>query len=295
MRSDAKLGLAMGILVTGFALAFCFPRENLRREIPNNAEKQADPETLNLRPLREHISFEAETLRSSESNASEISAETGATLSHQDQACRRDTQATSTIRNDSEHAEISLAELIDLNQSNSQAVNSESSPEADRSVNARPANRFQATYVVKSGDTLSGIAYRTLGRSSRFDEIYQANRDRLNSPDDLRPGLELRIPTAISDLVSGSESQNDLTNEDDSPSENQAQPENPAISKRPQQLPVNAISGQRPQTHQLVIGDTIEKISVKYYGTVRAARDILRANPEIDPRRLQLGDLLVLP
>lgn len=52
----------------------------------------------------------------------------------------------------------------------------------------------QRTYKVRQGDTLSGISYRFLGSSARFNEIFEANRVLLRSPDDLRPGMTLRIP-----------------------------------------------------------------------------------------------------
>ena len=47
---------------------------------------------------------------------------------------------------------------------------------------------------VRKGDTLSGLAQRYLGSSKHFAEIYQANRDLLKSPDDIRLGMPLRIP-----------------------------------------------------------------------------------------------------
>ena len=50
-------------------------------------------------------------------------------------------------------------------------------------------------YVVQSGDTLSHIAQRFLGDSSRWHEIYELNQDQLASPDDLTIGLELRLPS----------------------------------------------------------------------------------------------------
>ncbi len=50
------------------------------------------------------------------------------------------------------------------------------------------------TYVVRDGDTLSGIARRMLGKSSLHNLIYEANRNLLKSPDDLRPGQTLVIP-----------------------------------------------------------------------------------------------------
>jgi len=49
-------------------------------------------------------------------------------------------------------------------------------------------------YTVKYGDTLSGIAERTLGVQGRYSLIYEANRDRMSNPNQLVPGKVLRIP-----------------------------------------------------------------------------------------------------
>ena len=49
-------------------------------------------------------------------------------------------------------------------------------------------------YVVKYGDTLSGIAQKMLGAQSRYQEIFEANRDRMASPDRLDVGKPIRIP-----------------------------------------------------------------------------------------------------
>lgn len=49
-------------------------------------------------------------------------------------------------------------------------------------------------YVVKYGDTLSGIAQKMLGSQSRYQEIFDANRDRMASPDRLDVGKPIRIP-----------------------------------------------------------------------------------------------------
>lgn len=57
-----------------------------------------------------------------------------------------------------------------------------------------PAAGAERTYVVRSGDTLSHIAQRFYGRASRWQALYQANRDRLESPDRIFPGQALRIP-----------------------------------------------------------------------------------------------------
>lgn len=54
-------------------------------------------------------------------------------------------------------------------------------------------------YTVKYGDTLSGIAQKTLGSPARYREIYEANRDRMASPDRLDIGKTLRIPRTAGD------------------------------------------------------------------------------------------------
>ena len=52
------------------------------------------------------------------------------------------------------------------------------------------------THRIVDGDTLSGLAQRYLGSSTRFREIFIANRDRLQTPDVLPIGVMLRIPAS---------------------------------------------------------------------------------------------------
>jgi uncharacterized membrane protein YqiK len=49
-------------------------------------------------------------------------------------------------------------------------------------------------YVVKPGDTLSGIAQQMYGKAGRWREIYEANKDVIKKPNLIRPGWKLRIP-----------------------------------------------------------------------------------------------------
>lgn len=49
-------------------------------------------------------------------------------------------------------------------------------------------------YEVASGDTLSGIAKKTLGDGNRYMEIFEANKPMLSDPDKIYPGQVLRIP-----------------------------------------------------------------------------------------------------
>lgn len=66
-------------------------------------------------------------------------------------------------------------------------------PEPERGGQIHPANQSR-THVIKSGDTLSGLASRYLGSSARYRELYEANRDVLRSPDDLPDGVTIKIP-----------------------------------------------------------------------------------------------------
>ncbi|MEY3227390.1 MAG: hypothetical protein RLZZ536_2009 [Planctomycetota bacterium] len=70
-------------------------------------------------------------------------------------------------------------------------------PAVAESAGFQPPLEFDE-YTVKYGDTLSGIAERTLGAQGRYSLIYEANRDRMSNPNQLVPGKVLRIPRTAS-------------------------------------------------------------------------------------------------
>ncbi len=57
-----------------------------------------------------------------------------------------------------------------------------------------PPSAGERTYTVQPGDTLSKISLRFYGTTSRYMDIYEANRDQLSSPASVSVGQELRIP-----------------------------------------------------------------------------------------------------
>ncbi len=72
----------------------------------------------------------------------------------------------------------------------------------DRTNNPAPAiartqasNSPSKTYTVKAGDNLTKIAQITLRNGDRWREIFEANRDKLDSPDQVKVGQTLRIPS----------------------------------------------------------------------------------------------------
>jgi nucleoid-associated protein YgaU len=50
------------------------------------------------------------------------------------------------------------------------------------------------TYTVKAGDTLSKIAKQHLGDANAYMRIFEANRDQLSNPDQIKPGQVLKLP-----------------------------------------------------------------------------------------------------
>ena len=92
---------------------------------------------------------------------------------------------------DPEHLKVGRTIRIPLDPSNIQGKPVQESPVAAPA----PAPPAQASeYTVKSGDTLSGIAKAQYGSTRFKDLIFEANRDRLASEDDVREGQKLRIP-----------------------------------------------------------------------------------------------------
>jgi nucleoid-associated protein YgaU len=63
-----------------------------------------------------------------------------------------------------------------------------------RAVGGAATGGAATTYTVKSGDTLSKIAKDYLGNASAYMDIFNANRDQLTDPNQIKPGQVLKIP-----------------------------------------------------------------------------------------------------
>src|SRR6266404_216025 len=50
------------------------------------------------------------------------------------------------------------------------------------------------TYTVQPGDSLSKISKQFYGNASMYMKIFEANKDKLDDPDKVRAGMDLRIP-----------------------------------------------------------------------------------------------------
>jgi nucleoid-associated protein YgaU len=58
----------------------------------------------------------------------------------------------------------------------------------------RQGGSFGRTYTVVAGDSLSKIAKREYGDASKWQRIYEANRDKIQNPDLIYPGQVLNLP-----------------------------------------------------------------------------------------------------
>ncbi len=66
-----------------------------------------------------------------------------------------------------------------------------SQQQASSGVRSSTAER---TYTVIPGDTLSKIAKEMYGNANEYQKIFDANRDQLSDPNQIRPGQQLKIP-----------------------------------------------------------------------------------------------------
>lgn len=122
------------------------------------------------------------------------------------------------------------------------------------------------TYTVKSGQTLSDVAGELLGDRGRWRELYEANKDKLPSPDQVRAGITLIFPTSG---VS-----------------------KPASSPRSAAATVTAPSGGR--TYTVAKGDTLYSIARRELGNGNRWREIKALN-RLESDTVVVGTTLALP
>lgn len=236
MRHDAKLGLALGMLVIGFAVALCFPRQPqsavwLKQEAPAPI---ADSE-LDFLPIRAYQPPPADAASRSSRAASDTAPASGAVpvVASPEEAFTHTAPAPEPIA--AVRSDAPLTEVLAPNKG-ADALPGSPASAAGKPAPATPEKGAQQTYTVRAGDTLSGIAGRCLGSTARYLELYAANQDRLTSPDDLRIGLELVIPAkdqpaAVAARAKGPDAAGSKTELQKQPAESV-----PALAERPEVL-----------------------------------------------------------
>lgn len=123
-------------------------------------------------------------------------------------------------------------------------------------VNSAPAARAAREYEIKKGDVLESIAKSELGAAKHWRDILAANPGLVLTK--LRPGMKIKLP---------------------------------AIDRTPT-TPEVALG---KEVYVVQKNDVLEAIALKHLGKSSRWKEIVAANPGLDPHRLQPGMQLRLP
>ena len=121
----------------------------------------------------------------------------------------------------------------------------------------------ERSYTLKKGDSYYSIAKQELGNAARWKEI-----EKLNGipAEELRVGKTIKLPSKEAAVTSPTKS--------------------PTIDNN---------SSSDARVHVVASGETLMDISKKHYGTTAKWKDIIKANPGVDPEGLKVGQKLNLP
>ncbi len=153
------------------------------------------------------------------------------------------------------------------------------SSESNHSNAGRPAadmvdlNAPQQTHKVVDGDTLPQLAQQYLGRADRYLEIFEYNRDVLESPDVLPIGAELRMPSRFAAPAGDS-----ATTKDAVPPAATASASAPPLVPLVSPTVKPATVAKKPRTYTVQRGDNLVDIARKMYGDGRHYQDLFEAN-----------------
>jgi nucleoid-associated protein YgaU len=125
-------------------------------------------------------------------------------------------------------------------------------------------------HVVRKGDNLCKISRRYYGSASKWRFLLEANRDKIDRPEDLRPKMKLVVPPADGPSVSSSSSSGTPT--------------------------LSATTGAT-RYYDVKKRDTLWKISSRFYGKPTQWKTILKANRDMlsAAKDLRPGMRLVIP
>ena len=134
----------------------------------------------------------------------------------------------------------------------------------------------QREITVKSGDTLSELAKTHLGSAADWDELLEANRDKLSRPEQLRVGMTLKLPAKA--IKRATEQLNQASG-------------NTTTSRQPQPTTT------RPKTYTVKSGDTLSSIAAQTLGSANKWYTLYKYNKSTisDPDNLTVGTTIKIP
>ena len=138
---------------------------------------------------------------------------------------------------------------------------------------------IQNEYVVQAGDTLPKIAMKVYGDPNRWQDLMVLNN--IDNGNRIFVGQKL-ITVASSNIVA-----------EEAPVEDHEVAEMPEDSESADASYYGNVSSDG--TYTVKKGDTLGKIAKACLGSTSKWQKIAKANPNINPNRLQVGDVLVIP
>ncbi len=189
MPREQKVGFTILIMIVGFAGAFCFRRQPEEEVALPALQDESELNQLiaeyRLRPFLPGIDTE-DTLESHQQLEEYLA------------MSRKAKELTSPNEKEVPAPIHSVESSADAQRQNQQLKRPRGQGADIRTVPANFENKRLSDqtriHIVQPGDTLSGIAQKYLGSASRFLEIYEANRQKLSGPDQLKLNMKLIIP-----------------------------------------------------------------------------------------------------
>lgn len=219
MHRDVKIGLSLGILLVGIVGALFLRREPEKKNGPPDlkepgklddiiASKQVKPHITGIDDTTDDppsVKKESAKMKSKEGyQMTDLTKEDGAL--QRDLLNNRPPSAPDPISPPKPKSEQTKPENVaaqspahngDWDTPNSQKAKAKSAEVATK--DNQPTVKSQ-THTIQPGDTLSSIAVRYLGSSTRYREIYEANRNVLKTPNSLPEGATLVIPASKAEV-----------------------------------------------------------------------------------------------
>ncbi|MCE9583854.1 MAG: LysM peptidoglycan-binding domain-containing protein [Planctomycetes bacterium] len=149
-------------------------------------------------------------------------------------------------------------------------VNQDSHPEVVRPAPPATAAR---TYKVEPGDSLAKIATKIYGKETAWKLIYDANKDKMSSPDDL-----LRVGTALVIPAGAPENKPPANDTVTAPKKNDP-PTKDVVVKNDPPKETPKVEGAK-KTYKVKAGDTLSSIAKALLGDSNKWKAIYTANKE---------------
>ncbi|PPC98409.1 MAG: hypothetical protein CTY31_13465 [Hyphomicrobium sp.] len=180
-------------------------REKAEQEARAREEEQRQAEIKRQEELRRAEALRAEEERKAEAQREEASRQAEAKIAEErrlaEEAARAKEQASTQVAAPEpvQKADVAVAQAVPNVASNNEPESAKSDPPQRQAVSCKNAGRRlkkSGRYVVKSGDTLWGIAKRHYRKGSKYPKIYNANRNLIHDPDLIYPCQKIKVPRA---------------------------------------------------------------------------------------------------